>query len=63
MDSTLSICTGVVTLDFDNFWSTLREVVNQTGWTVIEYGTLWEDVGYDIGDDPVADALLVLNLP
>ena len=40
-DSTLSICTGVVSLDFHNFWSSLRDVVNQTGWTVIEYGTLW----------------------
>ena len=36
-DLALSICTGVVSLDFHNFWSTLREVVNQTGWTVIEY--------------------------
>ena len=57
-DLALSICTGVVSLDFHNFWSSLREVVNQTGWTVIEYGTLWEDVGYDFGDDPVADTLL-----
>ena len=57
-DSTLSICTGVVSLDFHNFWSSLREVVNQTGWTVIEYGTLWADVGYNLGEDPVADTLL-----
>ena len=57
-DSALSICTSVVTLDFDDFWAPLREVVNQTGWTVIEYGTLWEDVGYDLGEDPVADSLL-----
>ena len=33
-------------------------MVNQTGWTVIEYGTLWEDVGYNLGEDPVADTLL-----
>ena len=57
-DAALSLCTSVVTLDFDDFWAPLREVVNQTGWTVIEYGTLWEDVGYDIGEDPVADSLL-----
>ena len=57
-DSTLSLCTGVVSLDFHLFWSPLREVVNQTGWTVIEYGTLWEDVGYDLGEDPVADTIL-----
>ncbi len=57
-DSTLSLCTGVVSLDLHDFWSPLREVVNQTGWTVIEYGTLWEDVGYNLGEDPVADTLL-----
>jgi len=57
-DSTLSICTSVVSLDFDDFWAPLRNVVNQTGWTVIEYGTLWEDVGYNLGEDPVADTLL-----
>ena len=61
-DSTLSICTGVVSLDFDDFWAPLREVVNQTGWTVIEYGTLWEDVGYDLGEDPVAAPLLIYLL-
>ncbi len=57
-DSTLSLCTSVVSLDFDDFWAPLREVVNQTGWTVIEYGTLWDDVGYNLGEDPVADSLL-----
>lgn len=58
VDSTLSICTGVVTLDFDSFWAPLRQVVNYTGWTIIEYGTLWEDVGYNLGEDPVSDTLL-----
>ena len=48
----------VVTLDFDDFWSPLREVVNVTGWSVIEYGTLWQDVGHNMGEDPVADTLL-----
>jgi len=57
-DATLSICTGVVALDFDDFWGPLRDVVNQSGWTVIEYGTLWDDVGHDLGEDPVADTLL-----
>ena len=57
-DDTISLCTGVVSLDFSDFWSPLREVVNETGWTVIEYGTLWEDVGYNLGEDPVADTLL-----
>ena len=55
---TLSICTTVVSLDFDEFWSPLRETVNVTGWTVIQYGTLWQNVGYNLGDDPVADVLL-----
>ena len=57
-DSTLSVCTGVVTLDFHDFWSPLRQTINATGWTVIEYGTLWEDVGHNMGEDPVADTLL-----
>ena len=57
-DSTLSTCTGVVALDFHDFWGPLRETVNATGWTVIEYGTLWENVGYNLGEDPVADTLL-----
>ena len=55
---TLSICTTVVSLDFDEFWSPLRETVNMTGWTVIQYGTLWQNVGYNLGEDPVADVLL-----
>ena len=57
-DSTLSVCTGVVSLDFHDFWSPLRDTVNATGWTVIEYGTLWQNVGHNMGDDPVADTLL-----
>ena len=58
VDSTLSVCTGVVSLDFHDFWSPLRDTVNATGWTVIEYGTLWQNVGHNMGDDPVADTLL-----
>ena len=57
-DATLSICTGVVALDFHGFWSPLREVVNATGWTIIEYGTLWQNIGHNLGEDPVADTLL-----
>ena len=57
-DSTLSVCTGVVSLDFHDFWSPLRDTVNATGWTVIEYGTLWQNVGHNMGDDPVADTLI-----
>ena len=33
-------------------------MVNVTGWSVIEYGTLWQDVGHNMGEDPVADTLL-----
>ena len=57
-DSTLSSCTRVVSLDFHSFWGPLRDVVNFTGWTIIEYGNLWEDVGHNMGEDPVADTLL-----
>ncbi len=57
-DATLSVCTGVVALDFHGFWSPLRETVNATGWTVIDYGTLWQNVGHNMGEDPVADTLL-----
>ena len=59
VDETLSVCTGVVTLDFNEFWSPLRETVNATGWSVIEYGTLWQDVGHNMGEDPVADTCLL----
>ena len=58
VDDTLSICTEVISLDFHSFWFQLRETVNLTGWTVIEYGTLWQDVGYNMGEDPIADVLL-----
>ena len=57
-DATLSSCTGVVALDFHDFWGPLRETVNTTGWTIIQYGTLWQNVGYNLGEDPVADTLL-----
>ena len=57
-DATLSSCTGVVALDFDGFWGPLRDTVNVTGWTVIQYGTLWQNVGHNLGEDPVADTLL-----
>ena len=57
-DEALSVCTGVVTLDFHGFWSPLRDTVNATGWTVIEYGTLWQNVGHNMGEDPVADTIL-----
>ena len=36
VDGTLSICTGVISLDFHSFWFQLRQTVNLTGWTVIE---------------------------
>ena len=47
VDKTISICTTVVSLDFIDFWGPLRETVNMTGWTVIQYGTLWQNVGYN----------------
>jgi hypothetical protein len=67
--SSISDCTGAVTLDFEDFWTPLRNLVNQTGWTVIPYSTLWSNTGHDLGVDPVADIILrleeglVRNLP
>ena len=57
-DSTISLCTDVISLDFQKFWNPLRELVNLSGWTVIEYGSLYENVGHNFGDDSVADSLL-----
>jgi hypothetical protein len=57
----LSDCTWVVTLDFIDFWTPLRKLVNETGWTVIPYSTLWDSAGHDLGADPVADIILRLE--
>jgi len=59
--SALSACTPVVTLDYTDFWAPLRHLVNQTGYTVIPYSTLWSSVGYELGSDPVADIILRLE--
>ena len=59
--SALSDCTDVVTLDFTEFWSPLRHLVNQTGYTIIPYSTLWSSTGHELGADPVADIILRLE--
>ena len=59
--SSISDCTVIVPLDFLEFWSPLRELVNSTGWTVIPYSTLWSSTGHDLGADPVADVILRLE--
>ncbi len=59
--SALSHCTGVVTLDYTEFWSPLRHLVNQTGYTVIPYSTLWSSTGHELGEDSVADIILRLE--
>ena len=59
--SALSDCTGIVTLDYTDFWTPLRHLVNQTGYTVIPYSTLWSSTGYELGADPVADIILRLE--
>ncbi len=59
--SAISSCTSVVTLDYTKFWAPLRDLVNQTGYTVIPYSTLWSSIGYDLGEDPVADIILRLE--
>ena len=59
--SSISDCSVIVPLDFLEFWTPLRELVNSTGWTVIPYSTLWSSTGYDLGADPVADVILRLE--
>lgn len=59
--NSISDCTEILPLDFINFWTPLRELVNLTGWTVIQYSTLWSSTGYDIGADPVSDIILRLE--
>ena len=59
--SALSDCTWVVTLDYTNFWTPLRYLVNTTGYTVIPYSTLWSNTGYELGVDPVSDIILRLE--
>ena len=59
--SAISDCTVIVPLDFMEFWTPLRELVNSTGWTVIPYSTLWSSIGHDLGADPVADVILRLE--
>lgn len=54
----LSDCTGIVTLDYTDFWTPLRHLVNQTGYTIVPYSTLWSSTGYELGIDPVADIIL-----
>ncbi len=52
----ISDCTWVVTLDYKKFWTPLRDLVNQTGYTVVPASG-----GYDLGADPVADIILRLE--
>ena len=59
--SSISDCTVMVPLDFLEFWTPLRELVNSTGWTVIPYSTLWSSTGHELGADPVADVILRLE--
>ena len=57
----ISACSQILTLDFIDFWAPLRELINSTGWTVIEYSTLWSSNGHDLGEDPVSDIILRLE--
>ena len=59
--NSISDCTEILPLDFIDFWAPLRELVNLTGWTVIQYSTLWSSIGHDLGDDPVSDIILRLE--
>ena len=57
----ISDCTAILPLDFIDFWTPLRSLINSTGWTIIEYSTLWSSIGYNLGADPVSDILLRLE--
>ena len=56
VEKTISRSTAMLTLDFNNFWSPLRDMVNLTGWTQIS-----DNNEYDLGADPIDDVLLAIE--
>jgi hypothetical protein len=56
IEKTISRSTAMLTLDFNNFWTPLREMVNSTGWTQIS-----DNSEYDLGADPIDDVLLAIE--
>jgi hypothetical protein len=56
VEKTIARSTAMLTLDFLDFWSPLRSMVNMTGWTEIA-----TDNKYDLDADPIADVLLAIE--
>ena len=56
VEKTISRSTAMLTLDFTNFWSPLREMVNNTGWTQIS-----DNNEYDLDADAIDDVLLAIE--
>ncbi|MFQ3317887.1 MAG: hypothetical protein ACI8T6_001328, partial [Candidatus Poseidoniaceae archaeon] len=56
VEKTIARSTAMLTLDFLNFWSPLRSMVNTTGWTEIAV-----DNKYDLDASPIADVLLAIE--
>jgi len=56
VEKTISRCTAMLTLDFLDFWSPLRSMVNTTGWIQIA-----DDNEYDMNADPTYNVLLAIQ--
>jgi len=56
VEKTISQCSAMLTLDFEDFWSPLREMVNTTGWTQIS-----DNKEYDLEANPIDDVLLAIE--
>ena len=56
VEKTIARSTAMLTLDFLDFWSPLRSMVNTTGWTEIAV-----DNKYDLDASPIADVLLAIE--
>jgi len=56
VEGTIARSVAMLTLDYIDFWSPLRSMVNTTGWTEIA-----EDKKYDLDADPIADVMLAIQ--
>tara|TARA_B100000614_G_scaffold122144_1_gene109415 strand:+ start:2374 stop:6348 length:3975 start_codon:yes stop_codon:yes gene_type:complete len=52
----LSPMVSFVPFDFPNFWGEMHEIVNQSGWTVIDAET-----GHEFGQDPLEDIFITIE--
>lgn len=56
IEKTISRSSAMLTLDFNDFWSPLRKMVNTTGWTQIS-----DNNEYDLDADAIDDVLLAIE--